>query len=321
MGDDRGAAVVYNPVKVDVDALRALVQAEESRLGRPPSSWHETLDEDSGRLAVQEALAGAPAVLLVAGGDGTVRVAAELAQGTGTPVALIPSGTGNLLARNLGLPLNDMAESVRVAFAGSTRAVDVAVAQLQDAGGARSRHVFLVMAGIGLDADMAQNTSAAAKRRIGWLAYIAPIARSIVDNRQFRLRYRIDAGRPQWARTHTVIAGNCGTLTGNMLLLPEAAVDDGLLDVVMLRPKTRFGWTRIGTRLAIQALVQRWRLGRRVLQLAPELDALSYVQGRSFELRLRSPRGIQLDGDGFGEIVAARIAVRPAALRVCTAAA
>lgn len=311
------AAVVYNPVKVPLDRVRRAVEERESRHGWAETRWYETGALDSGLRAAEAALATDPAVVMVAGGDGTVRTVAEAVYPSGTPLALVPAGTGNLLARNLGLPLNDIGTSVAAAFAGTTRAVDVAVAEFEDEGGAQRTHAFLVMAGIGLDAEMAENTSALAKKHLGWLAYVTPIARSIVANRLFHLDYRIDDGHTRSARAHTVIVGNCGTLTGNMLLIPTAKVDDGLLDVVMLRPKGRFGWAGIGTRLSIQGVAHRSRFGRSVLRLAPDLRALAYAQGRRFDVHFETPHGVELDGDSFGLVVRARITVRPGALHVC----
>jgi diacylglycerol kinase (ATP) len=194
------------------------------------------------------------------------------------------------------------------------------IAELEDEAGKRTRQVFLVMAGIGLDVQMAQETSALAKRHLGWLAYVSPIAQSIIRNRLFSVQYRVDGGRSRSARAHTIIVGNCGTLTGSMLLLPAAKVDDGVLDVVMLRPKGRFGWARIGTRLAVQGVAHRSRCGRAMLELAPDLQALAYAQGRASEIRFEVPHAVQPDGDSFGSVSAARITVRPAALRVCTGA-
>jgi diacylglycerol kinase family enzyme len=104
-----------------------------------------------------------------------------------------------------------------------------------------------------------------------------------------------------------------------MLLLPAAKVDDGVLDVVMLRPKGRFGWARIGTRVAVQGVAHRSRFGRAMLVLAPDLQALAYAQGRDFTVRFNVPHRVELDGDSFGTVIAARITVRPAALQVCTA--
>lgn len=314
----RHAAIVYNPVKIPLDRVRRAVEEQERLHGWGPSRWYETASEDSGRRAAEEALTGHPAVLVVGGGDGTVRTVAEVVQDGSTPVALLPAGTGNLLARNLGLPLNDVERSVRIAFGGTTRMIDVANAELEDDSGHRSQQQFLVMAGIGLDAEMAENANDMAKRHLGWLAYVTPIARSIIANHLFHLDYRIDAGHTRRARAHTIIVGNCGTLTGKMLLIPAAVVDDGLLDVVMLSPKGRFDWAGIGTRLTIQGIAHRSRFGRGVLRLAPDLRALGYAQGRQFDVRFETPHGIELDGDSFGLVVRARITVRPGALRVCT---
>ncbi|MHA7984327.1 diacylglycerol/lipid kinase family protein [Rathayibacter sp. CAU 1779] len=311
------AAIVYNPVKIPLDRVRRLVEAQEAANGWAQSRWYETDRDDAGLQAAREALASDPSVVIVAGGDGTVRTVVEAVYESGTAVALLPLGTGNLLARNLGLPLNDVERSVTTAFTGTTRAVDVAVAELEDDEGRRRTHSFLVMAGIGLDAEMAETTSALAKKHLGWLAYVTPIARSIIRNRLFHLTYRIDGGHVRSSRAHTIIVGNCGTLTGNMLLIPAAAVDDGLLDVVMLRPKGRFGWAGIGIRLALQGIAHRSRFGRRMLELAPDLRALAYAQGRRFDVHFETPHGIQLDGDSFGRVTRMRISVRQGALRVC----
>lgn len=315
------AAVVYNPVKTPLDRLRRAVAAEEHGNGWRETRWYETDADDSGQAAAERALADDPAVVIVAGGDGTVRAVAEVVHDAGIPIALVPAGTGNLLARDLGTPLNDIDACVAAAFAGETRAVDIGVAELEDENGERRTHVFLVMAGIGLDAEMAENTSALAKKHLGWFAYVTPIARSIIVNRLFRMDYRIDEGRARSTRAHTVIVGNCGTLTGNMLLIPTAVIDDGLLDVVMMRPKGRVGWAQIGTRITLQGIARRSRLSRRLLQRAPDLRSLAYVQGRRFEARFDTPHVIELDGDSFGSVARVRIDVRPGALRIRSATA
>lgn len=308
------AAVVYNPAKTAVDRLRGVLAEHESRLEWDETRWYETSSGDSGRSAAEHALAGHPAVVMVAGGDGTVRAVAEVMQGSGTPIALLPAGTGNLLAREVGAPLNDLPACVSAAFSGEDREVDVGVVDIEDESGARSTHAFMVMAGIGLDAEMAENTSTMAKKRLGWFAYVRPIARSIIANRLFHVDYRVDDGRVRSTRAHTVIVGNCGTLAGNMLLIPAAVIDDGLLDVVMMRPKGRFGWARIGTRLTLQGIARRSRFSRKLLEQAPALHSLAYVQGRQFEARFDTPHVIELDGDGFGHVVRVRVSVRPGAL-------
>ncbi len=313
------AALVYNPRKARIDAIRRVVADEERRRGWGRSHWYETSGDDSGRSAAEAALAEQPTVIIIIGGDGTVRAVVETVYEHRIPVALIPTGTGNLLARNLGIPLNDVEACVAAAFSGSTRAIDVGLAEIEHEDGRRTRHVFLVMAGIGLDAEMAEHTSALAKKHLGWLAYVSPIARSVLANRLFQLDYRVDRGRIRSTHAHTVIVGNCGTLTGSMLLIPAAVVDDGRLDVVTMRPKGRFEWARIGTRLTVQGISRRSRLSRKMFQGAPDLRALAYAQGEQFEARFDTPRGIELDGDGFGHVVRARISVLPGALNLLVA--
>ena len=312
----RHAAVVYHPVKTPLDRFRPVVAECEAQHGWAQTRWYETGSNDLGRTAVEDALASAPAVVMVAGGDGTVRAVAEAMQGTAIPIALVPLGTGNLLARDVGAPLDDITACVAAAFSNEERSVDVGLAELEDESGSRRRHAFMVMAGIGLDAEMAESTSTIAKKHLGWFAYVPPIARSVIANKLFRLDYRIDGGRARSTRAHTVIVGNCGTLTGNMLLIPAAIIDDGLLDVVMMRPTGRFGWARIGTRLTLQGLARRSPFSRKLLQQTPDLHSLAYVQGRRFEARFDAPHLMELDGDSFGHVIRVRVSIRPAALLV-----
>lgn len=312
------AAVVYHPEKASLRQIRELAAARETALDWAPTRWYPTRAEDSGLNATREAISGGPAVLLVAGGDGTVRAAAAVLQGTGIPMALLPAGTGNLLARELGVVLSDTETAVAAAFTGHDRRIDVGIVELENEHRHRTTHVFVVMAGIGLDADMAENTNALAKKHLGWAAYVTPIARSVIANRLFHVVYRVDGSRAHSSRAHTIIVGNCGTLAGNMLLIPRAVIDDGLLDVVMMRPTGRFGWAGIGSRLTLQGAARRSRLSRRILRRIPDLHSLAYAQGSAFDATFDQPRAIQLDGDSVGKVRAVRITVEPGALLVRT---
>jgi diacylglycerol kinase (ATP) len=310
------AAVVYNPVKMNLPALRTAVGAEEQRNGWRPSAWFETSAADDGRAAARDALAANPAMVLVAGGDGTLRIVVEELVDSGTRIGLVPAGTGNLFARNLLLPLNQIETSVRTAFTGVDRRVDVAFAELERGDGRTIRRAFLVMAGIGLDAQMAANTNTRLKKRIGWLAYSGPIARSIIRNRQLEMLYRIDDGPEHPMRAHTVIVGNCGSLTANVLLLPHAVIDDGLLDAVVLRPKGGGGWAGIGYKLAFNRLFHRTRVGRFIDQGSPDFRALRYVQAHRLHVRFDREQEVELDGDSFGTVTAAALSVRHHALTI-----
>ena len=316
----RRAAVVYNPVKVDVDRLRDAVAGAESAHGWAKSMWLETSVEDPGAgQARRAALAGVDVVIAV-GGDGTVRAVAEGLQNTGVALALLPAGTGNLLARNLGLDVNanHLEASVELAFTGVDSAIDVGVVEIDRPGGETETHSFVVMAGLGLDAKMIANTNPELKKRVGWLAYVDAIGRSLVDKEVLRIRYRLDGGEERSTRAHTVMVGNCGTLPGNIVLLPEAEIDDGLFDIVALRPEGFGGWARVWVGIVWEnGVLRRSQTGRKLLDLRQKpVRALRYLRGRRIEGRLERPEEFELDGDEFGLVTAFRAHVDPAALVV-----
>ena len=311
------AAVVYNPVKVNLKNLKATVKLAESRAGWHRSQWFETSVLDPGGEVTKQALANGADVVLAAGGDGTIRAVAESLRGTGIPLALLPSGTGNLLARNLSLTLDNLSHSVDIAFTGTSRAIDVGVVEAERATGDRSTHVFLVMAGVGLDAQMAANTNAILKARVGWIAYIDAIARGVRDNNTVRVRYSVDGGSQRSASVNTVIVGNCGLLPGNIQLLPDAVIDDGVFDIVAFRPGGFVGWVQIYVKLVWEnGILRRSTVGRRIVSMSREVRALRYLRGSDLTLRLEHPEEFELDGDPFGEAIALKAHVDHLALLV-----
>ncbi|MDD9205455.1 acylglycerol kinase family protein, partial [Georgenia sp. 10Sc9-8] len=119
-------AVVFNPSKsADGAGLRALVRQSAAEAGLEDPLWYETTVDDPGLGQAREALERGASVVVAAGGDGTVRAVAEALAGTGVPMGLIPLGTGNLLARNLDLPLSSQREMVALALTGRDRAMDL----------------------------------------------------------------------------------------------------------------------------------------------------------------------------------------------------
>jgi len=228
---------------------------------------------------------------------------------SGIALGLVPAGTGNLFARELGLPLANLGDSVSIAFTGDDRPIDVGVIELERPDGHQSRHAFLVMAGIGVDAHMAAHTNERLKRRIGWLAYSDPIARSVFGNQQFELTYRLDDREEVATRAHTVIVGNAGSLPAGLLLLPDAQIDDGLLDAVLFRPGRGPGWTNIGYRLTFNRVLHRTRFGRVVARLTPAPRAIRWAQATTMHGRFETPQEIQLDGDPLGAVIASTLSV------------
>jgi diacylglycerol kinase family enzyme len=307
MNSTRKAALVYNPIKVDLDALRAAVAAEEEAAGWGETLWIETTVDDPGQGQTKEALDAGADLVIAAGGDGTVRAVAEALHGSGVPIALLPSGTGNLLARNLDLTLDDIGNSLETAFRGTDRPIDLGLIRIRHEDDSVSQHAYLVMAGLGLDAKMLAATDEELKAKVGWLAYVQAIAKVLRDKNQLRIRYNLDGKGNRSVRAHTIMIGNCGSLPANILLLPDAAVDDGLFDIVLLRPEGFVGWVQIMAKIFWEnGILRRTAVGRRFMGATKEVRALNYLRGRELVMRLSRPEEIELDGDGFGKAVSVK---------------
>lgn len=307
--------MVFNPTKVDEAAIRQAIADEPGTAGWAPTLWIATTEEDPGSGQTERALAEGASLVMAAGGDGTVRAVVEALAGTGVPLAILPAGTGNLLARNLDLTLDDLAESVRTAFTGSDRPIDVVRIDISRPDAAITHHAFVVMAGLGLDAKMLNKTDEKLKARVGWLAYVQAIIRAMRDSHQLRLRYSLDGQTQQALRAHTLIIGNCGTLTGNIALLPDAEVDDGLFDLVLMRPQDILGWLQIvGKVFWENGVLRRTHVGR--LFMTKEVHALRYLRGKELRVRFSKPEEIELDGDALGFAAAIKTRIEAGALAV-----
>lgn len=311
------AALVYNPTKVDADMLRDLVARLAAEAGWSEPLFYETTVDDLGDDVTRQALDEGVDAVLVAGGDGTVRAVSEAMSGSGVPLAIVPSGTGNLLARNLKLPMADPATIVRAVFAGDTLAMDVGWSELVRADGSTEEHAFVVMGGIGLDAAMIANTRPQLKKTVGWVAYVDGAARALPRAKPFRVVYELPGHRLHSARVQSVLYANCGKLPAGLDLIPEASVADGALDVVIFQPKGPLGWLFVWRRVAWDnSFLRRFRAGRRVLSLRTKDNAVLYSRGEGIELATHEPQPVQLDGDEFGEAVRVKTRVEASALLV-----
>ncbi|KRE31416.1 diacylglycerol kinase family protein [Agromyces sp. Soil535] len=313
------AAVIFNPTK-SVDGLRAAVGRAEARQGFAPSIWIPTAEDDPGKGMARQALDAGADLVIAAGGDGTVRSVAATLRGSGVPLGLVPLGTGNIFARNLGIPVNDQDDAVVLAFAGLDRAVDVLVADVTRADGSAETHASLVMSGIGIDATMIAKTNPGLKKRVGWLAYVDAGLRAIPVSKPFRVVYRIEAGRLQRSRVSSILVANLGYLPGNIELIPDAELDDGLLDVMVLQPRNLMGWVLAWRKVTWEnRVLRKSALGRQFVDLTggSRRREIVYSRGRSVDIEIEAaPEEFEIDGDAFGTVVAARFRVDPAALIV-----
>lgn len=313
----RVAALVYNPIKVDADALRASVEREAQAQGWGEPLFYETTVDDLGDDVTRQALSEGVDVVLVAGGDGTVRAVSEAMSGSDVPLAIVPSGTGNLLARNLQLPLTDPDTMISAAFAGEVWPIDVGWAELVRPGGERAKHAFVVMGGMGLDAAMIANTSGDLKKKVGWVAYVDGAARSLVKAKPFPIMYQVPGHRMHRANVQSVLFANCGSLPAGLELIPEASVADGDLDIVIFQPNSPLGWLAVWRRVAWDnSVLRRFRAGRRILRLRTKDNTVRYSKGPGIQIATSDVHPVQLDGDEFGEATAVNVRVAAGALRL-----
>jgi len=304
----KSIAVVLNPVKVDIEEARATLQEVARSADVPAPTVVETTEDDPGFGQTRAALASGASVVCALGGDGTVRAVAQELVGTGVPLGLLPGGTGNLLARNLGGVVDSLEEAATIAFTGQDRRIDVGwlvidPTQEQRSGLPRAApnvHCFTVMAGLGFDAQMMADAPEGVKDKVGWAAYVASGGKHLNDA-PFSLELTVD-GRPVLRRkTRTVVVGNCGELTGGMVLLPDASIDDGRLDVATVSPESLTQWIGVAAR---------------VLANRDDGPALERESGRDITVSVHPPQLCEVDGDVLAEATNLRFVVQPRALAV-----
>ncbi|MFE9396256.1 diacylglycerol kinase family protein [Streptomyces flavidovirens] len=231
----RRVVVVRHPLAC-AEKLAQQVRDVLVRHGCTDVRWTSTTAErPCGDLAAYTA-AGRVDLVVVCGGDGTVRACADELAGSGTALAVVPCGTGNLLARNLGLPTKPAAALDR-ALSGDRVRIDVG----RVSGDSLVPTRFTVMAGAGFDAVMVRDASPRLKASLGWFAYVVSAVRHLGDP-PMRLSIRLDTGDVVPRRARMVVIGNVGALQGGVPLLPDARPDSGRLEVVLLDPSGAVGW-------------------------------------------------------------------------------
>ena len=287
-------AVVFNPIKVDQAALREAIATICRARGLAEPMWFATTEEDPGFGQTRIAVERGADLIIACGGDGTVAACASVLTGTGVALALIPSGTGNLLARNLNVPLA-LSAAVDVAFGSFRRTIDV----LRSVAG---RH-FVVMAGLGFDAAMIEQTNDQTKARLGWPAYVGGIARALRRSPRATVLIGMDGATPVRYRAVGILVGNVGQLQAGLTLLPEASPTDGLLDVAVLAPSTWRDWPLILVRIATRRVARGGRT--------------DVLRGSRVEITSDRPLPLEFDGELAGATRSLTVEVLAEALVVC----
>lgn len=322
--------VVVNPMKVDdLDAARQVVADVCGRHGWDEPTWIETTAEETGEKQGREAVESGADIVASLGGDGTVRAVASALVGTDVALGLLPGGTGNLLARNLGLPVDTLENAAEALVTGSDRRIDVGLVRATDDrpepprshathdGGTEvgeDEEVFLVMTGLGLDGEIMAGTNEKVKAVVGWVAYVFSAFKKVFG-RGFSVAVESRGGSGVTGRggegeqagsvrrhARTVVIGNCGTLQGGIDLMPDAEIDDGVLDAVVIAPKGAFGWLSV-----LADVATRHRAGHR------RLDRL---RGRTFTVTASEPVEAEIDGDPIGEHRSLAVRILPESLVV-----
>ncbi len=283
------SALVVNPARAGWERARDNVTDRAKGAGWPAPTVHLTTREETGFAQASTAVEEGARLVIVAGGDGTVRCVAHALAGSDVELGIIPIGTANLLAHNLDLPPR-IGAAAAVAVTGTTRPIDLGVARLDDEA---REHPFVVLAGFGNDAATVAATRPGLKDRIGWPAYLAPAARSALRP-PVPMTVRHDDGPERELLAWSVLAANCARVRAGVTIAPGGLLDDGLFDVLEVTVRHPGQWLGVAAKGTLG-----WQR---------EVSGLRTHPSREMTVTSPRPLHVQLDGDVLGR--AARLHVR-----------
>ena len=294
-GPPRRLVVVWHPDRVRGRVgLERFLASEAARRGFPAPRWVATSPDDPGAGPAAAALADGADVVVALGGDGTVREVLTALAGSPAASAVLPAGTGNLLAKNLGIPL-DAPRACRLALDAAARPLDLLRVEVPG----HTARLAAVLAGAGSDAAVLEDTSERAKTAGGPLGYVLAGFRHL-RAAPFTATVTVD-GDAGVVEASLVAVGNVGLLHPGVALLPAADPADGRLDVLIASPRGRGD---------VLAMIGGVLAGRRTQQRVTRLS------GTRLRFELSAPTPFQVDGDVVGHVTAAEIAVVPGAVSV-----
>jgi len=247
--------------------LRAILSKE----GVTNPLWAEVPKSRFASARAREMLKDGADLILVWGGDGTVQQCIDALAGSPATLAILPAGTANLLATNLGIP-KDLESAVQVALHGARRKLDVGVVN-----GER----FAIMAGTGLDALLIRDADTGLKDAFGRMTYLWTGAKN-ARRKAVDVKVRIDGHRWFKGRASCVLIGNVGKLIGGISAFQEARPDDGRLEVGVVTADGLWQWART--------------LGRTALGNAAASPFVQTTTGSAVDVRLDRKMPYELDG-------------------------
>lgn len=308
-------AFIVNPSKPNAEkTVSQIHEFFEQRDMEDPLIIETQLDKD-GNACAHEALEKGADVVVAAGGDGTVRTAASALAGTNNAFAILPIGTANLFARNMNIPLNDVEAALQVAISHGSRRVDMGRMALLDSGEPDHRHGFLIIAGVGFDAQMIDETDPHLKKNLGWVAYFFGGVKHLLGQKnKADISIQREDGSIATSENvtfRTFMAGNCGQIPG-FSLMPEADYGDGLLDFALMDTTGGLmGWASLFGDVVHQTVTRK--AGQSPISTNSTIDQ---AQGVRAELTLSKPILAEVDGDILGETKHVELTVDQRALLV-----
>jgi YegS/Rv2252/BmrU family lipid kinase len=266
-------ALIFNPssggdsASERSDRIRQAIEETGKQL-----IWLETTPADSGQGLAKDAVGQGADLVIATGGDGTVMACATALAGSQVPLAVLPLGTGNLVAANFDIP-NDLDDALEIALECRRRRID-----LGSIGSGR----FVIAAGMGFDAAMLRDANHTLKARIGPLAYVWSALRNLRRPRA-SYRLRLDGGEEMTRRAQGVLVANLGKIQGGLPILPDAVPDDGQFDIAVLKTRTLGDWVGVAARILVRSR-----------KPGPDVDTF---RAHTVEIRCDRAQPVQFDGD------------------------
>jgi diacylglycerol kinase (ATP) len=270
-----------------LDALRETLDAA----GVTDPLWYEVNKSKKAPKKARKALDAGAELVLVWGGDGMTQRCVDALAGSGVTVGLLPAGTANLLASNLGIP-HKLSEAVQIALHGKNRALDL--------GRFEGEH-FAVMAGAGFDATLVGGADRKAKARLGRLAYMRS-GLSALQDRTVGAEVTVDDQTWYTGPASCVLFGNVGRITGGVPAFDDADPTDGEIEVGVTTASGALQWART--------------LGRVALGRSEKSPYVRMTRGRKISVKLDRPLPVELDGGARDEAKKFSVKVVPAAITV-----